>query len=86
MTKKTAINLKRQRDSYIRKIERDILKKYPTAKFDVSRGPGLKRAYINVAAPTDNHFNVLDAVGDEWIDAIERGFYFYILPSKMENR
>jgi hypothetical protein len=83
MTKNIAQNLKRKRNAYIRAIQKDILGKFPTAKFDVFRGPGLKRATIRVAVPANDPFDAVDAVGDEWIDATERGFFFYILPSRL---
>ena len=86
MTKNIAQNLAKQRDSYIRKIQRDITQKFPSAEFNILRGPGLKRATIRVGVPARDPLDAVDAVGDEWINAIERGFYFYILPSALENR
>lgn len=81
MTGQTAQRLQRERNRYIRSIQQDILGKYPGAGFDISRGPGLKQATILVSAPTKNHFDLFDAIGDEWGDAIEKGYTFYIMPA-----
>ena len=86
MTRKIAQKLTRQRDSYIRKIQRDVRTRFPSADFDILRGPGLKQATIRVAVPAKDPLDAVDAIGDDWIDAIEKGFYFDIRPSTLKNR
>jgi len=85
MTKSIAQSLTKQRDLYIRKIQRDIRRKFPRADFNILRGPGLKQATIRVAVPAKDPFDAVDAIGDDWINAIEKGFYFDIRPSTLEN-
>jgi len=85
MTKQRAQKITGERNRYIRSILRDIQEKYPGAGFDISRGPGLKQATILVSAPTKNHFDLFDAIGDGWGDAIEKGYTFYIMPAWKES-
>lgn len=86
MTRYVAQNLKRKRDRYIRIIQQRIRDKYPTAEFDVWRGPGLRQATIRVAVSIKDPLDVLDTLSGVWGDAAEDNFHFLVLPSTPESR
>lgn len=85
MTKQTAQRLKTRRNSYIRRIQQDILEDYPTATFDVYRGPGHREATIRVDAPMKDCLDYLDSIGNTLGDAVEDNFHFLVLPSWPED-
>lgn len=85
MTSEIAQRLKNKRERYLRGIKQDIRKKYPMAKFDISRGPGPKKAWVDVYAPTDSTFDVLDAVGKVWDKALEENYLIHIMPLPLKN-
>lgn len=85
MTREIAQRLKNKREGYIRGIKQNIRKKYPMAKFDIARGPGPKKAWIDVYAPTNSSFDVFDAVGEAWDRALEENFIIHIMPLPLKG-
>lgn len=85
MTKQIAQRLRTRRNSYIRRIQQDILENYPTATFDVYRGPGLRKATIRVGAPMKDCLDYLDSIVNTLGDAVENNFHLLVLPSWPED-
>ncbi len=80
MTKQESRQIRTKRDNYIERMIKHIKKRYPEAEFEVSRGPGLKKALIYVRADTDAMFEVTEPLRPIRGRAIDDGFSFYILP------
>lgn len=80
MTKQESKIVRTKRDGYIERIIKHIKRRFPEAEFEVSRGPGLKRAFINVRVNTDSMLEVTEPLRPIRSRAMDDGFSFYVLP------
>lgn len=81
MTKQESKQIRAKRDKYIERMINRIKKTFPEARFDISRGPGPRRAWIDVRADTDCIFDITDPISPIRVKAMDEGFFFYFLRS-----